>query len=237
VGLTATLVSAETLDQIWGALSTIDPHWALAVVAVLLFLAGCGFPLPEDIPLTFSGILLSLAPVREHLGGRPQALLLVSLTCYVSIITGDLVAYWLGRTFGRGLARYRPFRWLLPEHRVERLEAYFHRFGSWTVFFGRMVAGIRFVTFAMAGMAAMPRWRFVLFDSLAALVTVPAWLVLGYMLGTHFHDIVTWMSRISTTTWIVVGVAALALSIHWWRRRQVRRRQMGTRQVPPFVPE
>ena len=98
----------------------------------------------------------------------------------------------------------------MPGHRIDRLDRWFRKFGSWTVFFGRMVAGIRFVTFAVAGMSGMPVRKFILFDSLAALVTVPAWIILGYVVGTHFGQILEFMSTVSTTTWIVLG-ACLAL--------------------------
>ncbi|MBM4353390.1 MAG: DedA family protein [Deltaproteobacteria bacterium] len=138
-------------------------------------------------------------------------MLVTAVICYTSILLGDLVAWNLGRRYGRLLTRHIPFRWFLPESRIHRVERWFQRFGNWTVFFGRMVAGVRFVTFVIAGMARMPVSRFILFDSIGALVTVPLWLVLGYVLGTHFDQIVQWMSRISTTTWILVGAVVLLL--------------------------
>jgi len=211
----ASIFSPESLANLWQALNSIDPYWALAVVFAVLFLAGCGLPLPEDIPLTFTGILLGLPGTQEAFGGLAGAIGAVVVICYTSILSGDLVAWKLGRRFGRTLTRYVPFRWFLPENRIHRVESWFQRFGNWTVFFGRMVAGIRFVTFVIAGMARMPASRFILFDSLGALVTVPVWLVLGYVLGTHFDQIVQWMSRISTTTWLVLG--ALAVLIVLWR--------------------
>jgi len=99
------------------------------------------------------------------------------------------------------------------------------------VFFGRMVAGVRFVTFVIAGMARMPLSRFIVFDSLGALITVPVWLVLGYVLGTHFDQIVQWMSRISTTTWILV--AAMVLLVVLWRlaHRGHRSKEQGSVQT------
>ncbi len=210
----ASIFSPESLASLWQALNSIDPQWALGVVFLLLFLAGCGLPLPEDIPLTFTGILLGLPSTHAAFGGLPGAVAVVVVICYTSILTGDLVAWKLGRKYGRTLTRYVPFRWFLPEHRIHRVEHWFDKFGNWTVFFGRMVAGIRFVTFVIAGMARMRMSRFILFDSLGALVTVPVWLILGYVLGTHFDQIVQWMSRVSTTTWIVVGSLA-ALLLLW----------------------
>lgn len=220
----AALFGPETLEQLWQAFNTVDPQVALLIVFVFLFLAGCGLPVPEDIPLTFTGILLSLPVVQHEFGSLAAAIAVVALVCYASILSGDLVAYHLGRKYGRSLALHRPFKWLMPAHRVERLDRWFVKFGNWTVFLGRMMAGVRFVTFVLAGMTRMPRSRFIIYDSLAALVTVPAWLTLGYVLGAHFHDIVKWISRIHRTTWIAVGaLLVLILTYRFYRRRLKKR--------------
>jgi len=219
----ASLVSHESLEQLWTALNAIDPQYALLVVFLLLFLAGCGLPLPEDIPLTFTGILLGLPVTQRLYGGLVTSAIVIGAVCYTAIITGDLVAYWLGKRYGRTISRYPPFKWAMPEYRLKRLDRWFERFGNWTVFFGRMVAGIRFVTFAVAGMAHMRLSRFIFYDSLAALVTVPAWILLGYVVGTHFQQILEWMSRVSTTTWILVGAGIVGFLI--WR--YLRRRRKG----------
>ncbi len=221
----ASLVTAADLEALWGALGNLDPQIALFCVFVLLFLAGCGLPLPEDIPLTFTGILLGLPSTQSTFGGMTSSIITISLVCYSSILTGDLVAYQLGKKYGKSISRYPPFKWAMSQKRMARMDRWFARFGNSTVFFGRMVAGIRFVTFVMAGMARMPIRRFVLYDSLAALVTVPAWIVLGYYVGTHFHEIVEWMSTINTTTWIVLGALAslflLYKLVRWWKNRGV----------------
>jgi membrane protein DedA with SNARE-associated domain len=219
----AGFVSPETLQALWSLVESIDPRVALGAIFILLVLAGCGLPLPEDIPLTFTGILLGLPHVQAEYGGLGPAVAVIGLLAYSSILVGDLVAYKLGTRYGRSLIRYAPFRWAVSERRMARLERWFRRFGNFTVFLGRMVAGIRFVTFLTAGMARMPLSTFVLFDSLAALVTVPAWIFLGYFLGTHFQDIVKWMGRIGTTTWIVVG-ALFAIGVLVWLLMRLRRK-------------
>jgi membrane protein DedA with SNARE-associated domain len=216
----ASLVTTENLESLWLSLNAMDPVVALSIVFVLLFLAGCGLPMPEDIPLTFSGILLGLPRTQETFGGLWGAVAVVGILCYSSIILGDLVAYWLGKRYGRTISKYPPFRWAMPVHRIERLDRWFAKFGSWTVFFGRMVAGIRFVTFAMAGMTKMPLRKFILMDSVAALITVPAWIILGYVVGTHFEQIIEWMSTVSTTTWIILATALALFFLYKLLRRK-----------------
>jgi len=219
----AALVSPEMLQSLWTFVESIDPRYALALIFFLLFLAGCGLPLPEDIPLTFTGILIGVKDVQAQYGGFWPTILVVGAMCYSAILVGDLVAYGLGHRYGRSVMRYPPFKWGMSAKRMARLEKWFGKFGNFTVFLGRMVAGIRFLTFLTAGMARMPLSTFVLWDSLAALVTVPAWLFLGYFLGTHFHEIVRWTGRIGTTTWIAAAVVAVALVAAYLVFRRKRR--------------
>ena len=229
----ATLFSAESLEQLWLGLNGIDPQLALFIVFALLFLAGCGLPLPEDIPLTFTGILLGLPATQDLYGGLIPAVAVVGLVCYASIITGDLIAYWLGKRFGRAITRIPPFKWAVPEHRIQKLNNWFERFGNWTVFFGRMVAGIRFVTFMVAGMTRMPVLKFIFYDSLAALVTVPAWILLGFMVGTHFQKIVGWMSTVSTTTWVLLTIAIAGVILFRGVRKRLKKNRAGAETPSP----
>lgn len=226
MGMLGSLFAPETLESIWQALHSIDPQWALLAVFVVLFSSGCGLPLPEDIPLTFTGIMLGLKPVQAEFGGFWPALILVALVSYTSIITGDLVAYWLGKTYGRKLVRVRPFKWALTPKRLRRLDHWYDKFGNWTVFLGRMVAGVRFVTFFTAGMTRLAVTRFVLFDSLAALLTVPIWIGLGLAVGTHFQEIGVWMGKIGSGVWITLGVL-VGLFVTWKLVRKLLNRKQG----------
>ena len=229
----ATLGSSDTLETLWIWLNGIDPQVALLLVFILLFLAGCGLPMPEDIPLVFTGILIGLPSTQSLYGGWIPAMLVASVVCYTSILTGDVVAYTLGRRYGHAISRVPPFKWAMSKKRIDRLDRWFVRFGNWTVFFGRMVAGIRFVTFVMAGMARMPLHKFIAFDTLGAVVTVPAWICLGYILGTHFQRIAEWMSMVSTTTWIVLASVVLVFVGYRWVRR-ARRTRKNSRDIEEF---
>ncbi|MCU0694596.1 MAG: VTT domain-containing protein, partial [Polyangiaceae bacterium] len=63
--------------------------------------------------------------------------------------------------------------------RIAKVQRWFDRYGSFTVFLGRQVAGVRFVTFFTAGTMRVPLWKFVVFDFIGCLVSVPVWMGLG----------------------------------------------------------
>ena len=228
----AALIDRSDLEGIWAFINTLDTGLTFATIVGVLFISGAGLPVPEDIPLTFTGILLSLPKTAEYFGGFVPALMTVGILIYISIICGDLIAYGMGRRFGPGLATWPGLRHALSPKRRARLERWFARYGNWAVFIGRMMAGVRFVTFVSAGIARMPVHRFVIFDTLASLVTVPAWIFLGYIIGTHFDRLMVWMSRINTTTWIVaaLGIVAFLVARKILQRRKERRKERSSPQ-------
>ncbi len=225
------LLDREDLKSLWATISTLDPVYTLAVISAVLFFSGAGVPIPEDLPLTFTGILLSLPQTVDRFGGPAPSIITIGLITYAAILSGDLIAYTLGRRFGNDIATWPLLRLALSTKRRARLERWFARYGNWAVFLGRMVAGVRFVTFVSAGIAKMPVHRFVLFDSLASLVTVPAWIFLGYMIGTHFDQLLVWMSRVNATTWLVLGIGVVAFFVV----RGIMRRRRKSRNVAAEV--
>ncbi len=170
--------------------SFFDPDWndshrgvIWASIIFILFFAGLGFPLPEDIPLTISGF------TTFKLSGDKFVLLNYAITMavvIVPILAGDLLTYSIGRRWGFALpARVRLIGRLLPEKRLARVQRWFDHYGNFTVFLGRQIAGVRFVTFFSAGAMRMPVSKFLLFDFLGCLVSVPIWLTLGALAAIH----------------------------------------------------
>ena len=179
--------------------SFFDPDWneahrhvIWATIIFILFFAGVGLPLPEDIPLTISGF------TTFKLSGERFVALNYAITMavvIVPILAGDLLTYSIGRRWGFSLpARVRLIGRLLPEKRLARVQRWFDHYGHFTVFLGRQIAGVRFVTFFSAGAMRMPITKFILFDFLGCLVSVPIWLTLGALAAIHGKE---WLDVVS----------------------------------------
>ena len=56
----ASLIDREDLESIWASINALDTGYTIAAIVGVLFISGAGLPIPEDIPLAFTGILLSL---------------------------------------------------------------------------------------------------------------------------------------------------------------------------------
>ena len=143
-------------------------------IALVLFLAGLGVPIPEDIPLIYGGVMAGQGKLDVTIH------FLVSM---IFILIGDTCLYFIGNKLAQkkknsnsdtDLDTQESSRFdklIKPEMRV-KVQSYFDRYGSWAVFFGRFVAGVRGAVFLTAGLTGFPLKRFLVLDGLAALVSV-----------------------------------------------------------------
>lgn len=177
-------------------------------IALVLFLAGLGVPIPEDIPLVFGGVMAA----KGHISVIGHFALSM-----VFILIGDSCLFMIGRRLGRGAGNGLWGR-LLTEQRRLKAEHYFTKFGSWTVFFGRFLAGVRAAVFLGAGAARFPYWRFILLDALAALISVPVWIWIGYQFGEHWEEILDQAKTIQG--WLLGGLLVIVVAAVWWLRKR-----------------
>jgi membrane protein DedA with SNARE-associated domain len=217
----ASLATSEAQARIAARLigAAFDPAWNVehrfvifATIAVLLFLSGVGLPLPEDVPLTIAGFTTIKQAHDQFVFVHYLATFVVVV---IPILLGDLIAYALGSRYGLVLPqRIGMLRRVLSAARLERVHRWFDRYGPFAVFLGRQVAGVRFVTFFTAGSMRMPVARFLAFDFLGCVVSVPIWLTLG-TLASRYGEV--WlhaaMSRASHTLLLVVVLLVVALAV------------------------
>lgn len=182
-------------------------------VSVWLLLAGLGLPLPEDVPLIFGGVMAARGEINV------VAHFFISM---VFIIIGDSCLFFIGQRIGRATeVSPRWSKYITPDRR-EKVHGFFVKYGLWTVFFGRFVAGIRGAIFVSAGVAGFDYPRFVLMDFLAALVSVPVWIYLGWVTGANWEQIVDTAKEYQLA--VVIGAAALT-AVGFWIANQRKKRK------------
>ncbi len=132
----------------------------------VLFLCGVGLPLPEEVPLIASGVVV---------GFGKADFFLASATCVFAILIGDTIIFNAGRLVGKRF----PDSWFIRFINSEKVRRFFAKHGRKAVFFARFFAGIRIGVYAYAGQHGM-RWpRFIFLDLLGALISGPTSVWLG----------------------------------------------------------
>jgi membrane protein DedA with SNARE-associated domain len=147
-------------------------NFGYAAVFGVLLACGFGIPIPEDITLVAGGIISGLGYTNVHV------MLLVS---FLGVILGDSIMFGLGRIFGNRILKVRFVSRLITPQRYEMVQAQFEKYGNWVLFVARFMPGLRSPIFMTAGITRrVSFWRFLFMDGLAALVSVPVWVYLGY---------------------------------------------------------
>lgn len=169
------------MERLFEYLTDLSGGAAYFIIFGILVACGLGFPLPEDIPLIATGYL-----IWDHTLSWPGGIAVTLL----GVVIGDTILFFIGQRLGLTILKKNNKKKskLFSEKRIRRSRAYFRKYGDKVVFFARFVAGIRAVAFFMAGAMHMKYRRFIFLDGLAALISVPIWIILGYYLGHFFGD-------------------------------------------------
>lgn len=199
-------------------------HVGYGFVFSILVLCGFGLPMPEDVVLATGGVLAWLASDLEKvsLGGmlRDPGLLTMVAVGLAGILAGDTIIFLAGRRFGHRIADVRPLRRIVTPAKLEAVEKHIRRRGNLVVVIARFLPGLRAPTFFTVGHARMPLWEFLLFDGVAALVSAPLWVCLGFWLGSDLETLAREASRFSHYILLAVGVVLAAIGIRWMQARR-----------------
>ena len=155
---------------------------------------------------------------------------------YVAIALAGTVGYTLGSIMGWAIGLYggRPYlekhgRWLhVTPEKLDKVDAWFERYGDATVFFTRMLPVVRSFVSIPAGVGEMPLGRFTVLTFLGTIPWCFGLAGIGYALGSQweeFHDSFRYADYAIAAA-VVAGIAALAYRMY---RRRSRRRAVEER--------
>jgi len=180
---------------------------SIYVVVAFLIVAGLGVPIPEDIMLLASGILVQRGSVSYW-----EALAL----CAMGVFIGDTFIFLIARRLGARVLTVRPFRWIITPERHVKVEEMFAKYGNLIVFMGRHMAGLRAPIFAMAGIHRMPLYKFWLYDGLGLCVSAPIVIGIGYWLADNIDRAKELMQRFEFV--VLTVVLCLGVGFILWRK-------------------
>jgi membrane protein DedA with SNARE-associated domain len=119
---------------------------------------------------------------------------------------------------------------------VQRTIHLFEKHGPKFIMVARFVPGLRAVTYFVAGTTGVPYWKFILYDGVAACVSAPAWVYLGYWAGKHraIRLAFQYAARAQKGIFIALAVLVLAWVVFTLIKRARRRRKgLPADSMPP----
>ncbi len=179
--------------------------WGLVGVMGVLLLSSVGLPVPEELTLATAGVL----------AGRGHALLVLAvLASYLGVLTGDALVWRIGRQVGASERLVS----MVGGARFARISEAYGRYGAWLVLLVRPLPGMRVPVYLVAGATGMPLRRFVMVDAVAAAVTVPFYVGVGFWLA---DDLAALTETITRSRDVTIGLAVAAgLLVGGWLLHQ-----------------
>lgn len=192
-------------------------HFGYAGVFVLIMLENVFPPIPSEVILTFGGFMTTASSLTK-IG--------VIAAATAGSVAGAVILYGIGllldvERLGKIVDRWgRVLR--LTRDDVHKADAWFDKYGPWTVFFCRLVPLIRSLISLPAGMSNMNFLLFLLLTTLGSLIWNTVLVSLGAAVGDNWERIVEYMDIYSNVAYAliaVLGIAAIVWYINFRRKR------------------
>ena len=179
-------------------LNQLTPYGTYSYIIMFMILLACGFglPLPEDIVLITGGILASRGIVDFTY---------TIVVTMLGVLIGDGIMFSIGYFIGPKIKDSRIFKFVFSRSREAKIASAFKKHGDKVVFFARFAPGLRAPLFLTAGMYKIPFWKFIVLDGFAAIISVPAWVWVGYFFGNNFEILEKKMHQMQVGIYSLVG--------------------------------
>jgi membrane protein DedA with SNARE-associated domain len=208
------LVLAEFIKNVISSLG-------LPGIAVLMAIESACIPLPSEVIMPFAGYLVYT--------GRFPSLWMVALLGAIGCNLGSVLAYEIGAFGGRPLIERYGRYILMNRHDLDVSDRFFQKYGSITVFIGRLLPVIRTFIALPAGIARMPRLRFHVYTFVGSYPWCYALAYVGMKLGERWESdprLKQWLHRFDALI-----VLVLIAGIVWFVRNHLKNRVRGEEAV------
>lgn len=187
-------------------------NYGLLVVFVTVLLDQGGLPVPAYPPLIVTAALAA---------DQGESMLPILAVATVAAVLADLLWFSGGRRFGVRLLRLMCRLSLSPDSCVLMTRDIYARWGAPSLIGAKFVPGFAAVATTLAGENGTPVARFVLFDTLGALL----WAGVAVALGAVFHEAVNEvLARLEDLGRyglpLLLGAIAAFIAYKWWQRHR-----------------
>jgi membrane protein DedA with SNARE-associated domain len=179
----------------------------VVAVFLLMTLESACVPIPSEAIMLFAGFAVSKGELT---------LFGIVAAGVAGNLAGSWIAYAVGYYGRLDLLEKNKLIHISPKH-LKWADDWFARYGSWTVFFARMLPILRTFISLPAGVAKMPFWRFSAFTLLGSIPWVLALAIGGEKVGDNWEE---WRHKLGYLDYLVLAaivVGIIYLVVKRWR--------------------
>lgn len=186
-------------------------HHGYLVLLVWVFAEQGGLPLPSIPLLLAAGTLAGTGRLNFEFA---------LLCCLAGALTADTIWYRLGHTKGIKVLQLICKISLEPDSCVRRTEGLFEKQGARSLLFAKFLPGLNTVATPLAGIFHMRFRKFILFDTLGALLWAGTFLATGYIFSGQIEEIASYSERLGGGLFVLVIGALAAYILYKFAARQ-----------------
>lgn len=187
-------------------------------VGIAIFLENVFPPIPSEVVLPLAGFTASVGTINVYAA---------FIWATVGSVLGAYVLYYVGAAIGaQRLRKIADWMWLVEPEDVDKSLAWFDKYGKASIFFGRLVPGIRSLISIPAGIDRMNPVSFGLFSLFGSALWNAVLIYLGFILGENWTQVGTVIDEYSTIIKYIL-IAVLILVFIWLIRRSQKRKKAG----------
>lgn len=200
-------------------ITTIMSDYGYVGIFLLIMLENIFPPIPSEVILTVGGFMTTTTTMT--IPG-------VILASTAGSVSGAVLLYGLGllldvERLERIIEKYGS--WLrVKKSDIHRADAWFDRYGVWTVFFGRLVPLIRSLISIPAGMSNMKFWLFLTFTTLGTLLWNTVLVYIGEAVGDNRNVILEQLDIYSNIVYALIVLVFIGAV--WFYFKKIRTRNL-----------
>lgn len=172
-------------------------------------------PIPSEVILTFGGFMTT---------NTDLTVIGVIIAATLGSVVGAIILYWIGYLLNVDKLEKIIDRWghilRVTKRDIHKANAWFDKYGYWTVLFCRMIPLIRSLISIPAGMSKMKFPMFLLFTTIGTLIWNIILVVVGAAVGESWESIVEFMDVYSNITYTIIALGGILFLVWFFRRKK-----------------
>jgi membrane protein DedA with SNARE-associated domain len=172
-------------------------------------------PIPSEIILPFGGFMTTYTSMTV-----PG----VVIASTAGSVVGAVILYGIGllldvERLEKIIDRFGHILRVTKED-VHKADAWFDKYGIWTVLFCRMVPLIRSLISIPAGMSNMKFWLFLVFTTVGTLIWNIILVSVGAALGDNWDRITEFMDVYSNIAYAIIGIGIIIFLVYFFNKKR-----------------
>src|ERR1041384_6433717 len=159
-----------------GTLNELLARYGYFAVALFMFIESIGIPIPGE------SALITAAAVA---GSGALSVVGVFFAALIGNVLGGMTGYWMGVRGGQAIIGRFGRLLRIDDARLAKANAFFMKHGASALIVGRYVAVVRSFLGMIAGVSAMPRRKFLVYNALGGLIWSATFTLVGFFFGRN----------------------------------------------------